>query len=187
MAVGKGVIQDRVQTSALGGQVWFVRSRVVDSIRRKAWGEAGLPLPEGVLDGVRGAFEFAAEDGDFGKLTVGDGGLELVLEGEEIGEAVDNGPESRRHAEEGVDGTEGRCGGGVERRERDKAARCRRGREGSRAEGKGSDDIVEAECLRSLSVSGIVGESGIHTRSRKALVGFELSSLPLMIAMAPLR
>lgn len=79
---------------------------------------------------------------------MGDGRIELILESEEIREAMDNRPERSGHAKEGVDAAKRRrCTSRVERREGRHVASSRGTGEGGCPKREGRNYIVEAECL----------------------------------------
>lgn len=53
---------------------------------------------------MSGCFEFGSQDGDLGSRSVApDGGLEVAFQRDDAGQSVDDGPQRRGHAEEGVD------------------------------------------------------------------------------------
>jgi len=98
LAVGLGVVEDAAE-GGVGG--------VVGGGGRDAR-DAGDPGREGVLDGGAGGVELGAVDGCFERVSGFLGGVEQALHGEEVREPVDYGPEVRGHAEQRVDGTQGR-------------------------------------------------------------------------------
>lgn len=100
VTISKCIIEKGVHSCTLGCQLGLIVTarQVVHGVWGKARREARLPLLESVLNGVGGGFEFGPENSGLRDLAAGDGRLQFVLEGEEVREAVNDGPESGRHA-----------------------------------------------------------------------------------------